>query len=363
MKVDFPLIDKYLAGGTTPEETVAVLAEIAVNPEMEEYLIVQMRLDYEQERLRDYGSFIPAGSMAADDDRNLCDFQCELFLLRREGIEVEEEDMMKISRRNYWLRDLGTPLFNMGRLLESKGFLVSRIYDADLAKARECLMDRSVIAVVNGNVLDPDRKDPEQTDFSNDANHAVVLLSISEDGKSVTLYNPACAEKETVYPLDRFLPAWNESSNYLVTSRRKRFPEEYDPQPVDVSDVHLDEDLLELTEMIAENAHDEWGRLKKASFREKLAEDPAYHIYAPKEDGKEQPGHNHYYVPYSMLSEEDKEIDRITAVNTIKLVKRLGYRLVNINNMYKCSDCGEVLEPGFCFCPGCGKALSWEDFR
>ena len=36
---------------------------------------------------------------------------------------------------------------------------------------------------------------------------------------------------------------------------------------------------------------------------------------------------------------------------------------LNINNMYKCPDCGEVLEPGFCFCPGCGKALTWEDFK
>lgn len=351
MKVDYSMIDKYLSGATTPEETVAVLAEIAVNPEMEEYVIAQMRLDYEEERLNDYGSFIPASSMAADDDRNLCDFQCEIFILRKEGVDVEEEDMMKTSRKNYWLRSLGTPLFNMGRLLESKGFLVSRIYDAGMEKVKECLADKSVIAVVNGNVLEPDRKGKAEVTLSNEANHAVVVLSVSESEDTVTLYNPACAEKETVYPLDRFVHAWSESSNYLVAVRKKLFREEYEPQPVDVSGVSLDEELTDLTEMIAENAHDIWA-LKR--FKE------GYTFGPVRDDVTKQ---NPDLVPYSMLPEGEKEYDRAMAINTIKLVKRLGYRLVNINNMYKCPDCGEVLEPGFCFCPGCGKALTWEDFK
>ena len=39
---------------------------------------------------------------------------------------------------------------------------------------------------------------------------------------------------------------------------------EYKPSPVDTSDVILPEELLELTEKIAENTHDVWatGRLK-----------------------------------------------------------------------------------------------------
>ena len=131
MEVDHSLIDKYLSGATSPEETVAVLAAVAVDPELEEYAVSQMRLDYEEDRLNEYGSYIPAGNMAADDDSNLCDFQCELFILRREGETVDEEKAMQMSRRNYWLRNLGTPLYNMGRLLESRGFLVSRIYGVD----------------------------------------------------------------------------------------------------------------------------------------------------------------------------------------------------------------------------------------
>ena len=159
MEVDHSLIDKYLSGATSPEETVAVLAAVAVDPELEEYAVSQMRLDYEEDRLNEYDSFIPAGSMAADGDSNLCDFQCELFILRREGETVDGEEAMQVSRRNYWLRTLGTPLYNMGRLLESRGFLVSRIYGADLGRIEECLADKAVIAVVNGDVLEPGRGD------------------------------------------------------------------------------------------------------------------------------------------------------------------------------------------------------------
>ena len=33
----------------------------------------------------------------------------------------------------------------------------------------------------------------------------------------------------------------------------------YDPKPIDLSDVVLPEDLLELTELIAQNVHDVWA--------------------------------------------------------------------------------------------------------
>ena len=349
MEVDHSLIDKYLSGATSPEETVAVLAAVAVDPELEEYAVSQMRLDYEEDRLNEYDSFIPAGSMAADGDSNLCDFQCELFILRREGETVDGEEAMQVSRRNYWLRTLGTPLYNMGRLLESRGFLVSRIYGADLGRIEECLADKAVIAVVNGDVLEPGRGDGADKGFDDAPNHAVVVLSV--DGDNVTLYNPACAEEETVYPTDRFLNAWRESGNYMVTARRKSFPQEYEPQPVDLSGISLDPDLKELTEMIAEHVHDIWA-VKR--FKEG-------YTYGPVRDDEKK--HNPDLVPYSMLPEGEKEYDREMAVNAIKLVKRLGYRLVNVNRMYKCPHCGEVIEPDFCYCPACGKELGWEAFR
>ena len=38
----------------------------------------------------------------------------------------------------------------------------------------------------------------------------------------------------------------------------------YKPQPIDTSDAQLNEEILELTEQLAENAHDVWARRRLA---------------------------------------------------------------------------------------------------
>lgn len=365
MNIDYQLMNRFFEGTTTPEETTLVLTAISANPEMEEYFITHKRLEYTNEMLEDYGSFIPASSMAADDGRNLCDFQCEAFILRQSGKDVSDEELAKDSRKNYWLRGQGTPLYNIGKLLESKGFLVARVYDSNMRTLAEKLKSHSVITVVNGDILTHREPDILSEDFSldNNPNHAVVILNISDDNGTVSLFNPATESDVTDYPVDLFEDAWAESKHYMVTVREKRFPEEYIPQPMDLSEVNLNPELMELSEMIAENAHDIWGQLKKESYSSVLEKNPDFRIYAERVNGQEQEGHNHYYVPYSMLSEEDKEPDRKTAMGTIKLLKRLGYRLVNINSMYRCPDCGEVIEPSNNYCPNCGRTLTWKDFK
>lgn len=362
----YNIIDKYLSGKTSPEETIEVLASIATNPELEEYLITQKRLDYEENKLLEYSSFIPASSMAADDGRNLCDFECEKYILKKAGLEVDEDELSNTSRRNYWLRNQGTPLFSVGRLLESKGFFVTRSFDNNLQSILSSLADMFVIAIVNGDVLKPTKKNENIVGINNDANHAVVVLNISEQEKRVSLFNPANEEDVTVCDLDVFLNAWNESKNYMVTIK-KEITNEYNPQPIDVSRIPLDEELLELVELLAENNHDVWGvgKIEKALQDNRiLAYDPVDGDRdVPDKNGLKKMRYSHYFVPYSRLSEEDKKPDRDSVVSTVKLIKRLGYRLVNINSMYKCPDCGEVIEPNFSYCPNCGKPLSWKDFR
>ncbi len=356
MTITNETMERFLQGQTSVEETVEIMAAIAVNPELEEQVITHRRMAYTNEQMEDYGSFIPISSMAADDGQNLCDFQCETYILKAFGKKVEENALANESRQNYWLRGEGTPLYNMGKLLEREGLLVNRRFDATLDELEKTLCDHKVIVVVNGDMLIGKEIDIFSDDFSfeDNPNHAVVVHSINKEAGKVTLYNPAVQEEATTYDLNKFESAWKESRHYMVTARIKRFPQEYNPQPVDVSKIKLNDDLMELIEVIAENAHDVWAIDKmKAGY-----------TYAPldKNDNEEK-GHNHYLVPYFMLSEADKEPDRRMATHTIKLLKRLGYRLVNINSMYRCPDCGEVIEPNNHFCPNCGRELSWEDFR
>lgn len=87
------------------------------------------------------------------------------------------------------------------------------------------------------------------------------------------------------------------------------------PEPMDLSSVDLPESLIQLSERIAENVHEVWAKARM---------DEGW-TYGEKRDDihKKHP----CLVPYDELPEEEKEYDRNTAMNTIKMVKKLGFRI------------------------------------
>jgi len=90
---------------------------------------------------------------------------------------------------------------------------------------------------------------------------------------------------------------------------------EYRPQPIDTSRVTLPKDLLDLTERLAENAHEIWAR-------QRIAEG---WTYGPRRDdaAKRHPD----LVPYGELPESEKVYDRNAAMETLKAIVALGYRI------------------------------------
>lgn len=318
--------------------------------EIEKTIVENQRTAYTQELLDDYGEFIPASAYAADDGNNLCDFECEKHILQQSGIGFDDQCLIKESRNNYWLRNEGTPLFNMGKLLEQNGLFVSRVYDGDFDKLYEVLKTCKAIVVVNGDILLGKKVDIFADDFNYDdcPNHAVVVESISKESDEVIIFNPALKDKYCRCSISVFLDAWSESKNYMLAVRKKKSEFEYCPQPIDTSNVTLNKELVELVEFLAENAHDVWAQSKMAKG----------YTYGP-----DDATHNHFLKPYHLLSEVEKDQDRDSVLATVKVLKRLGYRLVNINNMHRCPYCGEGIEPSNNFCPSCGKELTWEDFK
>ena len=89
----------------------------------------------------------------------------------------------------------------------------------------------------------------------------------------------------------------------------------YNPKPIDTSSITLSDDLLELRELIANNVHDVWAsqRINEGW------------TYGEKKDSdlKQTP----LLVPYEELPESEKEYDRKTAYETLKLIIKLGYRI------------------------------------
>jgi len=337
---------------STDSEAQKYLYDNAVqnDPEIERTIIESRRTAYSQELLDEYGEFIPASAYAADDGNNLCDFECESYLLHQFGIEIDRDKLAKDSKNNYWLRNEGTPLFNIGKLLEINGLFVSRIYDGDLDKLCETLKTCKVIAVVNGDMLLEKESDVLADDLNPEdcPNHAIVVESISKETGKVRIFNPALDDKICYCPINTFLEAWYESNNYMLAVRHKQHEFEYCPRPIDTSCVTLNNELVELVEFLSENAHDVWAFSKIAKG----------YSYGPDDET-----HNHFLKPYYCLTEMEKNQDRDNVLATIKVLKRLGYRLVNINNMHRCPICGEGIEPNNNFCPSCGKELTWQDFK
>jgi hypothetical protein len=89
----------------------------------------------------------------------------------------------------------------------------------------------------------------------------------------------------------------------------------YRPEPIPTADVQLTPEILHLTELLARNAHDHWAR-------QRLADGWVYG--ARRDDGrKEHP----CLIPYEDLPESEKEYDRAAALETLRAVLALGYRI------------------------------------
>lgn len=92
----------------------------------------------------------------------------------------------------------------------------------------------------------------------------------------------------------------------------------YSPKPVDTTGISLSTDIVELGERIAENVHDVWAesRIREGWSYGKQRNDVT----------KKHP----CLVPYSELSDSEKEYDRNTAMETLKLITKFGYKIVKV---------------------------------
>lgn len=90
---------------------------------------------------------------------------------------------------------------------------------------------------------------------------------------------------------------------------------EYLPQPIDTDDVKLPEELLPLVEKMAKNVHEVWAasRIEQG--------------WTWGEERNDQRKTHPCLVPYEQLPEEEKDYDRNTALGTLKLIIKLGFKI------------------------------------
>lgn len=303
----------FLDGNLSAEDTLRVLEAAEQDKDLQEIIRIAGDVDEDMVSRKTVVKEIPMTAMAARQKENyLCDIECEEFVLHQLGIEATHKTLLDEAYRNCWLKDKGMPLYNIGRLLEKNNLSISRRYGSTLQDV-ERLIDNGnqLIAVVDNSLLEPH----EIEEGSLQPNHAVAISSISTSKEEIILFNPYTEEDLTAYSIAAFVKAWEQSNNYLVViNTTDKFV--YEPYPISLDDVELSEDLTELREAIAENAHEIWAKART---------DQGW-TYGPERNDqkKETPD----MVPYCNLPESEKLYDREMAMQTLKLVKKLGFDIV-----------------------------------
>ncbi len=87
------------------------------------------------------------------------------------------------------------------------------------------------------------------------------------------------------------------------------------PRPADTSEVRLPEELLPLIEEMARNVHEIWAQ-------NRMNEGWTYGVRRD-DNAKKHP----CLVPYEELPESEKEYDRATSQETLKLILKSGFEI------------------------------------
>ena len=250
----------------------------------------------------------------------LCAIQCEEFILHVFGIHKTLQELCILASTRNWLKDGGVELLDLGAIPEYYGLVVNKRAPGDMDSILSAMRaGHQVIVAVDGGELvgNPAEELAEDLLAGGVTDHCVVILSVDTDAGTVALYDPAFGVIPLEVPTERFMDAWEDSNYYMVTVKQKSEEQEtYSPHPIDLEDIELTPQLEQLREAIAENAHEVWAvnRIKEGW------------TYGPERDDKRKTHPD--LVPYSKLTDGEKQYDRDSAMYTIKLLIKLGYDLV-----------------------------------
>ena len=89
----------------------------------------------------------------------------------------------------------------------------------------------------------------------------------------------------------------------------------YKPSPIDTSDVELSPEVTELAEMLARNTHEIWSQNRL---------DDGW-VYGECRDDTLRT--HPCLVPYDELPERERDYDRATSIEALKLITKLGFKI------------------------------------
>lgn len=89
----------------------------------------------------------------------------------------------------------------------------------------------------------------------------------------------------------------------------------YTPHPIDTTGVELTPEILELTEQLAEHAHEIWARQRLKD---------GWTLGPERNDTAKQ---HPCLIPYADLPDSEKQYDRNASLDTLRAILALGYEI------------------------------------
>lgn len=251
MEITNELLVAYAKGNVSEKERLAVRSHLAKNPvdmqtvfeALDVYQDLEMEIcpkrsaNLENPENNDYATFrhnietlskeimeksrATMFAVAADNTiDNLCDIRCEGYALRKLGIEVSDNQLEQESREHEWLTEQGTRLIDIGKLCELHGATVSRQLESSLDDILEVIQQEKIIivSVDEGELLgDIEYELQEDRVIGKCPDHVVIIAGYDKEKLEIHIIDPKTPQFSDTYPLDRFIDAWNDSNNYMVS--------------------------------------------------------------------------------------------------------------------------------------------------
>ncbi len=205
-KISDELLAAYMEGKVDKKELAQVLQFVETDRELQETLEIALQLEDAEEEL--------SLQMAAEGGRNLCDIQCEAYVLKQCGIDCGVDELLEVAKDNHWIRRAGTPLNCIGNLISHMGLKVTKKQNTSIQDVVVALDNKYKIIVA----VDSDKLYPERPDEEDATNHAIVVLGVDAINEVVSIYDPGnTAVVNIKMPL--FMAAWRESNCFMVCAK------------------------------------------------------------------------------------------------------------------------------------------------
>jgi hypothetical protein len=155
-----------------------------------------------------------------------CAIRCQEYVLEQfTGQDFDEDALVEEARIYGWYAEGGgTAPQDMGNLLEMHGVPVTHYENAtSFDLANELAQGHKIMISVDSSELWNGSPEDKVSDFAgiDGSDHAVVVSGIDTsdpDNPQVIISDPGTGQGDAHYPMDQFLDAWQDGSNYMVAT-------------------------------------------------------------------------------------------------------------------------------------------------